>query len=43
MDNFAEMSHPGVKHVMIYHSKQDGARSTPPCFQVYLMAMFTRV
>ena len=41
MDNFAEISHPGVKIAMTYPSKQGGARSAPPCFQVYLMAMFT--
>ena len=41
MNNSAEISHPVVKIVMPYHSKQGGARSAPPCFQVYLMAIFT--
>ena len=41
MDNFAEISHPGVKIAMTYPSKQGGARRAPPCLQAYLMANFT--
>ena len=41
MGNFAELSHPALKIALTYVSKQGGARSAPPCFQVYLMAIST--
>ena len=41
LDNFAAISHPGVHIAMTYPSKQGGARSAPPGFKVYLMAIFT--